>query len=316
MARKQVWKMELKELKDKVVNKTLDRKFLVFECKDNFFIAKQYVERIAQNRGLSITYIDNLDECDYADSFLFDGLDTGKLYVYQTDKFEDLTHDNFDKFLDTIVLCKSVEGSVGLILEINNCCVEFPKAEEWQVMDYMIAKCPGVPTEKLHWLYEITKGDIYRINNELDKLDVFEKSEQNKVFDLINKEYGYSDLNPLTIFNLSNAFVKKDTETIKTILAEISNIDIEGTGLVTLLIRNIRNLVFVKMKQSIKPEDIGVTEKQLKGISYSARNYTSEQLIKLYHFLTEIDYKLKCGDLSLSNDRIVDYITCNYLGNI
>ena len=132
---------------------------------------------------------------------------------------------------------------------------------------------------------------------------------------------GYVDLNPLTIFNFTNALLKKDYNSLKSILSDLENIDVEATGVVTIMIKNLKNIIDVQINPKNTASSLGLTPKQFAAVKYNVGKFRNDQLINMFEFLTEVDYRLKNGELTLDetndmltrNNKLVDYITVNLL---
>ena len=306
--------MDVVELKNSIQNKTLSDAFLVMQWQDCDLIAVQYVKAIAEFKGLSIRYVESLDECDNSsDEFFESNLDNTSLNVLKADKFQLHSADNISKYNNTIVICKSIDSGTESILKVTKSLVVINKLQDWQILDYIKVKCPGLGEAELKWLQQITGNNIHRLEFETDKISIFEKSLQPVIFNLINSDGGYSDLSQLTIFNFTNAIIKRDYSTIKEVLTDIDNIDIEGVGLVTILRKNILNIMSIQMNAKATPESTGMTPKQFNAVRYSCGKIKDNKLIEMLQFLNSIDYRLKSGNLTLSNSRMIDYILCNVL---
>ena len=65
--------------------------------------------------------------------------------------------------------------------------VSICKLAEWHLKDYMSIKLPGLKEEEIDWLIDITKKDIYRLENEANKIKLFPKEAQRSLFKLINE---------------------------------------------------------------------------------------------------------------------------------
>lgn len=305
--------MEIKanDLKTKIENKSLSDSFLVMVWDDNTFLANQYVNEIARMKNLNKQYIDELKQViNKSDVF-----DTPKnvLYVMHVDKF-DTAIDNFYSFKNVIVICNKMSKETKEAVFSTGSYSELPSLKEWQVLQYMKAKADGIREDKLQWLYNLTHGDIYRIQNELSKISLFKKEEQTDVFTQITNEGAFSDLNSLTLFNLTRALLRKDKVTVARVLSEIDVIDIDFMALVNVLHRDIRNIIQVKFDTTANAQSLGIEPKQFDTIKNSYNNLSNiNSLITMFDFITSIDYKLKSGQLQMSNERVVDYIVCGIL---
>lgn len=296
--------MDTKELKNKILNNTLDDSVLVMKYSDNKFLCNQYINEICKIKNKIKCVIESLDDINN-DSDIF-GYEDNNLYIYYIKKLEG----NVNIKSNLIIVCEEVENC-------NLDYVDMTKVLNWQIEEFVKMRCSGLNETEIKWLCSITNYDIFRLNNECSKLEIFPPASQRLIFNQINNENGYCDLNNLNIFNFTTALLKKDKETLNNILSNIQYIDIEGTGLVTILINNIKNIINVQFNPKATAEMLGMNPKQYNAVRYSVGKFTSNQLIKMYEFLLGIDYELKTGNLQLdadnriNNAKLVDYITIN-----
>ena len=296
--------MELKELKEKILNKSNIQFPLVFIGSNNDFLLDEYLYGISKNLALKLHYISSIGELNDITSSIFYNDDL--LFVYKPEK-------------DVIVKEDDVRNSKIIIIyeklpkENKIDSVEFCKLENWMIEDYASTLLPGLTKQKTDWICKICKYNIERVNLECEKLSIFDKKKQSEIFKEINDSNGYCDLNDLNIFNLTNAIVKKDILTIKNIIKDIDNIDIEGTGLVTIMLKQFLNIINIQMGKNVSAEKLGMNERQFRAIQYNCNKYSNSELINNYKFLNEIDYKLKSGLLEMTNKELVQYILNNIL---
>lgn len=296
-------------LRQGIVSDTL----MIFVYNDNKFLVNEYVNKIVQIRGLDVEKLTKDDDLEQAlldrDNSLFDTND--KIIIYTCDKFE-LDLDASIK--NVIVICKEYNAITSL-----DCIYEFPKLEDWQIVEYIKTNCKGLNSDECNWLYENTKNKyknnecIYRLNNEIGKISCFDESEQSKVFNQISYSGGYDDLTTYNIFNFTNAIIKRDVLTLSKIIEEIENIDVDIYGLMTILHKNFKQVIDIQLGKNTTYETMGITQKQYNAIKYNCGKYTPEELIRIFEFLTSIDYKLKSGLLDIPPASLIDYIVCNVL---
>lgn len=296
--------MELKELKEKILNKSNIQFPLVFISSSNDFLLDEYLYGISKNLALKLHYISSIGELNDITSSMF--YDDDLLFVYKPEK-------------DAIVKEDDVRNSKIIIIyeklpkENKIDSVEFCKLENWMVEDYASTLLPGLTKQETDWICKICKYNIERVSLECQKLSIFDKKKQAEIFKEINDSNGYCDLNDLNIFNLTNAIVKKDILTIKNIIKDIDNIDIEGTGLVTIMLKQFLNIINIQMGKNVSAEKLGMNERQFRAIQYNCNKYNNDELINNYKFLNDIDYKLKSGLLEMTNKELVQYILNNIL---
>lgn len=302
--------MDVKELKKEILENTFDTFPLILKYQDNKFLCYHYVNAICKNKNKKKIFINALNELK-DDSNLFD-TESEYIYIYDVEKLEE---SHIQDYKDLIVICKSVPSD----LEVDY--TDIPKLISWQIEDYVKMRLPGLDDKQVKWLCDVAKYDIYRLNQECLKLEMFNKGSQKVLFEEINFENGYSDLNPLTIFNFTNAIMKKDYNSLKAILSDLENIDIEAVGMVTILIKQVKNLLDIQTNPRNTAASLNMTPGQFNAIKYNVGKFTDKQLINMFEFLTSIDCKLKSGELVLDethdvttkNIKLINYITLNLL---
>lgn len=300
--------MNIRELKQSIETKSLTNAPLIFKHDGDKFLVNQYVREIAKVRNLKILNISSIHDKSHDDD-LFDSVPEF-LYVCDTDNFsEDLHEDDFD----IIVICKTVADNVAVDY------IDFPKVINWQIEDFVQMRLAGLNEIQVKWLCEISKYDIFRLDNECKKFEIFSPAEQPIIFDLINADNGFSDMNSLTIFNFTNAILKKDLATIQTVLKDLKSIDIEGSGLITVFSKQFKNIIDIQLNPRASAESLNMSAKQYNAIKYNCGKYSDKQLIDVYSFITDLDRRLKLGEYQFTsntrenNNKFVEYITLNIL---
>ena len=305
--------MTIIELKNQLNNNSADFKNLVLTYKDNDFVISEYIKKIAQIKNLKIKYVteDYLKSLDTTSEMLFETETEKYLLVYKVDK---LSLNNFkNNYLvdDLIIICKSIEKE--FCDTFKNIIIEFPELNEWRIKDYMKAHCKGLTDDAIDWLYKVSNGDIYRISNELFKIELYNKPEQDEMFMELNKDGNYSDMCDLNIYNLTNAITRKDYLGLINCLSEIENIDVEPVGLITILHKAFRDIINIQTNSKATPESLGIPLKRFKAIEYSCGKYSDTKLMNMFKFINDFDYKLKSGQLDLSKNKLIDYIVCGVM---
>jgi len=291
--------MNIIDLKKGIKNKTLDDSFIIFKYEDVPFIATQYINAISEFKNRPIVYVDSFDDIAI-DIFSSDK----SLYVMHINKIE---KNIFSQSLNNkIIVCKDIDKD--LISNIKKYIVDIPKLETWQIKSYVQNNLPGLSSEEINWLIDITK-DVYRLSNEMDKIKIFNKKDQQKIFKLLNEEDSYSDLNSHTIFNLTNAITNRDIKTARSILEVIDNMNIESMAVLTILYKSFKNIINIQMSSNPTPESTGMNPKQFHAIKYQVGKFSNSQLVYIFDVLTTIDYQLKTG--VIPSDKVIDYILIN-----
>lgn len=297
--------LSLSDLKDELNTKKEVTLPLIFIGKDNDYLIKTYVKAIAFNTHLTIKEIESFKEMDDIENSMFKEDDY--LYVYKIAKKEILDE---TRLADCNIIILSDEK----IETKNVTTVTFDKLLEWQIEAYIQKLVPGLNADEINWLCKNSKYDVQRLDNEAAKLNIFTKNDQEKIFKEISDDNGYADLNELNIFNLSNALIKKDIIGVKRVVQDLDNIDVEGTGLVTILLKNFLNIINIQTNSKATASTLGISEKQFRYLQYNQCNkYSVDELIDNYQFLTDVDYKLKSGLLDMTNQQLVTYIVSNII---
>lgn len=292
--------MELRELKNKILAQEALSFPLLFINYDNDYLIKSYIKKIAENNSLTIKEIESIKEMVDIESGMFQEVDY--LYIYKLNKDDNLSKEQLKDY--KIILISDTDRNDSDIEK-----VVFNKLENWQIEAYVQALLPGLDNREVSWLCKNAKYDIWRLDNEASKLNIFDKKDQSKILMAINDDNGYVDLNELTIFNLSNAIMNKDMLGIKKVVEDIDNIDVEGTGLVTILLKNFLNIINIQTNSKATAQSLGMSEKQFRYLQYNQCNkYSNEELFNIYNFLTDIDYKLKSGLLEMTNNQLNYYV--------
>lgn len=293
--------MDIIKLKSRIENKTLDDSFLILKYTDVPFIAKQYVDEISKFKNRQIVYVDSID--DIAENIFGDD---NILYVMNTDKL--VRPIKATSLNNKVIICSSIDEDI--LESVKDYVVDIPKLQQWQIRAYASKNLSGLSTEEVNWLSDITK-DVYRLSNEMDKISIFNKEEQSKIFSLLNDEDAYCDLNPNTIFNFTNAITKRDIKVVKNILETLETMDVEPVGVLTILYKSFKNIIDIQMSSNPTPESLNMSQKQFNAIRYNLGKFTNSELIQIFETLTSIDTKLKSGNLPA--DNIIEYLLINVL---
>lgn len=293
--------MNIIKLKSHIENKTLDDSFLILKYTDVPFIAKQYVDEISKFKNRQIVYVDSID--DIAENIFGDD---NILYVMNTDKL--VRPIKATSLNNKVIICSSIDEDI--LESVKDYVVDIPKLQQWQIRAYASKNLSGLSTEEVNWLSDITK-DVYRLSNEMDKISIFNKEEQSKIFRLLNDEDAYCDLNSNTIFNFTNAITKRNIKVVKNILETLETMDVEPVGVLTILYKSFKNIIDIQMSSNPTPESLNMSQKQFNAIRYNLGKFTNSELIQIFETLTSIDKKLKSGNLPAEN--IIEYLLINVL---
>ena len=95
--------MDIKELKTKIENNTLNDDVLILKYSDNKFLCNHYVNHIAKNKNMEIQYIDSLSDIQ-DDNNLFD-FNNHHLRVMDVESLSEYPHDDLK---NVVIICKNV----------------------------------------------------------------------------------------------------------------------------------------------------------------------------------------------------------------
>lgn len=296
--------MEIKELKSQIEQKTLSDDFMIWQLEDysSSVIAKQYYHKIAEFKNLNIKLINDFSEIG-SEGFIEDD----NLYIYKTDKL-----DNFTQHNNLIIICNKTNYKDK---------IKIPKLEPWQFVDYLQYKLPGMNKSDLEWLitqYEVTDSRVKeiryeRLENDLDKIAIFEPALQDSIFNELYTSGEYNTISNLTIFDLTEALIKRDSKLALEVMKVFDFIDSQPhVWLLSILLNNFRNIIGVQIGNN-KAEELGISDKQLWVIKkYNCGYYDTKQLYNIYKILTNAEWLYKFGGLSM--DLLSDYLICQILG--
>ena len=297
--------MTVQELKKSLVDNTLDNDFLVLVWKNSPYLAETYYQRIAKNNEYVIETFQTIDEAlNRKQGNLVEDI----LYVVKCD---DASIGDFEpkSLEDIVVVCKSWDNGN---YSNNDYVVYLPDIMEWQVEELIKTKCPGLDNGVVKWLQKITNNNIYRISSEIEKISLFPKEEQLRLFSQINEDNGFCDLSIYNSFDISNALLKKDLISLRDIYDEMESADVGAQGLIAILIRNFKLLIEMQIS-GYKCEQLGVSKGQYFALKNQMNYYSNVQLLRVYKFLLSLDEKVKNGKLPLTEDQLMNYVIFSVL---
>lgn len=303
--------IKLEEFKAKVINNEVNDQPLIFTYSDTPYLCKQYATEIAKNRKLKINRIDNLNVASNDDSF-FD-MDVSDLFIYEVDKLKETIPSDIKNI---IIICKELISELPANIEH----IDFPKLVKWQIEDYVKMRLPGLQDIQVKWLCEITSYNIFRLDQECKKIEIFPEMSQKDLFDQLNHDNAYSDLNTYSIYEFTNAIMKKDYEMVKNILKELDYVDIEGTGLITIFKKQLKALIKIKANPYASADTLGISSGQYNALKFGClKSYSEKQLILMYKFISSLYKDLMAGKFTFDSDnrtnnkKFVHYITLNLI---
>lgn len=274
--------MNIQELKFKIENKTLNDDGLIFYYQKNRFLIDQYIYEISKLKNRPIIWNDSLNN----DFSMFGDIDDGNLIVISTNDEINIVPNN------TIIITQT---------KCDN-CIEFPELEKWQIKDYVYSVCCGVENDILDKLL-IANSDIYCLQNEIDKICIFDEPVRKTVSQQFIDENVFHNISSVGYFDFSNAVQNKNKKSIGEMYNEIEH---EPMGFVGLMYKQFRNMINVYLQNNPNEQNTGLKDKQIWAIKNVCKKYTKQQVLNIFKFLSEIDYKLKSGELT--TDIMFDYV--------
>lgn len=301
--------MELKKLKTYIETKTLPDNILIFLSWDTF-LAESYINAIAKQKNLSINYLSSLDIIlnDYDDIFDSDIVES-ELNIYKCTDFA-CSDKSILKKKNLIIIAEKIADKDTLQL-LDDIIIKAPKIQPKYIEEYVKNEASGLKDSQVKWLIDACNSNLYRIQQELDKLKLFGNKNQDKLFDNFMLDGIFDDLSTDTILTFIEAIMTKNIKTLTTILSNIKNIDIEPLGVITLLYRNITLILNVQFNRDITAEELNIKPGYLYMLRKKSGYYSKDQLINAFDIVTKLEYKLKQGEIAENN--IIDYILVNML---
>lgn len=294
--------MTLIELKESISNKVLPPEFMVFIKKENEFLTNQYVSALSQLAPGGLNKISSIYEVTHSSLVLLTSQES--LNVLYVDTFEERAED-YKQFENTIVVCNQVDKTIAKAVE--EFCVKFPKLTDWQISDFAKTLCPGLDDDEITWLIQVTKGDINRILNELEKVSLFNKDQQKEIFNKVVFD-PQSDLYELDLFKISNALVDGDTLTLFEFLSHNDYETLEPVALANRAFSSLKNILVISQNPSLTAEECGVSAGQYRFIKINYRNVNIIAAKEKLRFLSAFDSDLKSSKLEMSKRSLMDYL--------
>lgn len=299
--------MTLQELKNKILTNTFNSGFLILQCENSYFLADQYIQKLCELKQYDITYITSLTEVLSSANILFN-LEGTTLQVLRVDIFDEILSD-YKNLSNCIVICKSIDKNILSL--VSNYVVAIPTPMDWQVNDYIITKCPGLTSKEGQWLYNITKGDLYKLTNELDKISLFPTSQQLKVFSYLRFDPN-SDLYIQAEYQMEDETVNQNKVFLKDYFIHQNTFEIDTEKLLNKLLAKIKLAYFIKFVPNTTAESLNISTGQFNQIKF--HNMLNKVFcLRALDFLTDLNFKLKTGQLELSGSELITYIVCRLL---
>lgn len=275
--------------------------------KDNDFLARQYARGIIYLNKLECVYCDSVDDIpvNVVNIFGDDSLDTE--YILSSEEFDSTDVRLLSKNL--IVITKKITKESKE--KFKGSIIELPALDEWCIKDYIFS-VTNADEKNVEDLYALCGGDIYRIDNELNKLKVFDETYRNILLEKMISDKAFGDVSRYSILNLSNAIITRKTDDVSRMMQEIESMDVNVFALITLLYNGFKNVVAIQLSKNPTPENTGIKQGQFYAIKKNNIGYyNKDSLYAIIEFLSGVDKMIKSGKLPI--EISIDYIVYNIL---
>lgn len=295
--------MTLEQLKLSIEHNTSLPPVIICQCEDETaeFVFHQYLNAYITNNDLVVTYVPEVKNLFTPSLFSQATLNTLKVFNTKELDIPQLPSQ------PVWIKCKKISAQTQSVCEDN--IVIIPKLEPWHIKDYVYSVCEGLPESELQYLISIHGQNLFRLENELEKILIF--NDVAKIYPQLKSQL-FTDTSEYGIFDVINAIIKYDKLTLTKLLLNLESIDIDVFGCLKLLLNNFNKIINVQLSKAPNANDLGISDKQFWAIKkYSCGIYTRNQLYEIYKFLTNCDYLIKSGYVPITN--MLDYIIVNIM---
>jgi DNA polymerase III delta subunit len=301
-----VARMTLMDLKNSITNKIVPSDFMIFVSKDNPFLANQYAKALGELAIGGINKINSIYEPQQSSLMLLTS-NTEALNILTVDVFDERAED-YSQFENTIVICEQVDK--GITKNVENYVIKFPKLEEWQLCDYAKTLCPSIDEEDITWLVKTSGNSIERINNELDKVVLFNKNDQKEVFSAIRFD-PQSDLYNVDLFAIVNALILGELGTLFEFVKHNGYNIHEPVVLANRAFSSLKNIILITQNPTLTAADCEISTGHYSVIKNKYRSINLAAAKKKLKFLANFDLLLKTSQLELDKRDMLNYLIAN-----
>lgn len=290
-------------------NKYNNASFIINNIDNCPFLAHQYIHHLTLSNNLQSLHVDNISEIPtWGDEGFLSMLESNYFYIYYTDKLDELS------LVSTLKRCCIIYTGRKIkdVEKIKEYIVDIPKVELWQIKDYTYSRGKGIDIEDLDRLLELTDHDLWRLEKELDKIEIFEEKYRKDLFKQFIADGTLGDLIPYNSFNFVSAIIKRQKAEAVRIYEELKNTGINHMGIIALLYNNFRNIIKIQLSPNPTPENAGLKSNQFWAIKKNNIGYyTKEELMYIFGFLTNIDRQIKMGEIEV--EKSIEYLLVHIL---
>lgn len=301
--------MNIEKLKSLIEQNNYNGESFIFnEVNNCSFLVHQYIHDLILRNNFQLVIIKNISDIPFNTNNFLSIIDNNYFYVYYTDDSEELRNITNFKNCCIIYTGKKLKD----VLDIEEYVVNIPKIEKWQIKDYVYSRGRGVDNKDLDYLLELTDFDLWRLEKELDKIEIFEEQYRKEIFKQFIKNGVFDDLTTYNTFNFTDAIVKRQKVKAFEIYNKLQEIGINYMGVITLLYNNFRNIIKIQLSPNPTPENTDIKTNQFWAIKKNNIGYYhKDELIHIFDLLTRIDRQIKTGEIEA--DKSIEYLLVNIL---
>lgn len=308
--------MRIEELKTRIESGTINKEFMIFECPENNFLAWQYARAIAKLLSCSIEVIEEQPvESRAVDIFGME--ESADIQVYETNNLDELNVAKEGLF----IFAKKIDPELRAMYA--EYITKMPKLEMWQIIDYARAFLPGLTEDEVTELCNACRyvpvgtttpvPSIDRVQREIERLAPFNPKEQKVIFEQCKQDGVFGDLSSNSVFEITNAIIKRDVKSLTTLYKRIPYMDVEPLGIITTLYKQFKNIINVQLDPRTTAQKCGMSDKQFYAVKkFNCGYYTEKQLVRIFELLTDVDRRIKTGEFFISAQtadlQFIDYI--------
>lgn len=299
--------MKLQDLKILIESDAIRDDFLIFVCAEDTFIANMYIDAICEKQQLKKTVADSIFVQDSALSLVL-GFENDLRVVY-ADVFTEYDQD-YSRFTNTIVVCNAVDKKLTKL--VADYVVNIPKLADWQIASYIeqqLKDCCKIHEGTVSELLGLTGSNIYRVQNEIDKLQLFNTSEQPTILCELLLSPDAAN-NRITAFELEAAILNRDKSLLIKFFKNRTLNSITLLSLTGILLSKLKKTLLITYGNITATEaaELGVSEKQYYYLRRNPIAISQQQLAEKLKVLSNIDLVLKSGLLDISSEAQIDYL--------
>lgn len=301
--------MNLMDFKTSLEEGMIDEDLIVFVYDGDSWLAEQYTAEIISLRGLATSNINALTDISEDSALALVMNFDERLNILRTDVFAE-EYEDYSQFKNCIIICNKIDKKLEKNESLQNYVIKLPKLVDWQVKDYMKIICPELTEQALDWLYGASKGNIYRILNEIDKINLFEGKEKLDVLTEIANEKNTDLVVPAVkdSFGVFDAILYRDYDKVMSILEHRDQYDLRPFGLQMITLGKLKLIALLGLKGNVTDKELGPLVKQAWAQKKYGKPIPQSRYINAIEFLSAIDNRVKTGELDLPEDKLFDYI--------